>query len=81
MMEFPLVRTRVPPRTGVPHDQVWVPPPPHKGPETSHWGTPQKGHGTSGSIMGWRWGKPPPPRCGLTNKLKLLPSSSLGYRR
>ena len=28
--------------------------PPGKGPLTSHWGTPQKGHGTSGSIMGWR---------------------------
>ena len=23
-------------------------------------GVPQKGHGTSGSIMGWRWGSPPP---------------------
>ena len=22
---------------------------------------PPKGHGTSGSIMGWTWGKPPPP--------------------
>ena len=21
-------------------------------------GVPQKGHGTSGSIMGWRWGTP-----------------------
>ena len=30
-------------------------------PGTSRWGTPQKGHGTSGSIMGWRWGTPPPP--------------------
>ena len=27
-----------------------------------------KGHGTSGSIMGWRWGTPT--GCGLTNKLK-----------
>ena len=24
-------------------------------PGTSHWDTPWKGHGTSGSIMGWRW--------------------------
>ena len=25
-------------------------------PGTSHWGTPSKWHGTSGSIIGWRWG-------------------------
>ena len=31
---------------------------PRKGLGASHWGTPQKGHGTSGSIMGWRWGTP-----------------------
>ena len=24
-------------------------------------GTPQKVHGTGGSIMGWRWGTRPPP--------------------
>ena len=36
------------------------PPPPRKGPATSNWGTPQKEHGTNGSIMGWRWGTPPP---------------------
>ena len=29
---------------------------PGKGPRLSHWGNPQKGHGTSESIMGWRWG-------------------------
>ena len=28
---------------------------------------PWKGHGTSGSIMGWRWGTPPSPRCGQTD--------------
>ena len=39
---------------------------PRKGPGTSHWGTPWKGHGTSGSIMGWRWGTPPP-GCGETH--------------
>ena len=33
---------------------------PRKGPGTSHWGTSWKGNGTSGSIMGWKWGKPPP---------------------
>ena len=32
--------------------------PPSKGPGTLHWGTSWKGHGTSGSIMGWRWGTP-----------------------
>ena len=32
--------------------------PPCKGPGTSHWGTPWKGHGINGSIMGWRWGTP-----------------------
>ena len=42
----------------VPHTGV---PPPRKGPGTSHWGTPLKGHGTSGSIMGWKWGTPSPP--------------------
>ena len=94
--------------------------PPAKGPGSSHWGTPGKGHGTSGSIMGWRWSTPhpertwdqwkyygmemeyPPPRkdmgpvevlwngdgvtpphpgCELTNKLKLLPSPSIGCGR
>ena len=31
-------------------------------------GYPQKGHDTSGSIMGWRWGNSPPPRwCGQTH--------------
>ena len=59
--------------TGVPHHGV----PPRKGPGTSHWGTPWKRHGTSGSIMGWRWGTP---RCGQTNKLKLLPSPILRMR-
>ena len=50
---------------------------PQEGPGTSHWGTPWKRHGTSGSIMGWRWGTP---RCGQTNKLKLLPSPILRMR-
>ena len=26
--------------------------------DTSPWDTPRKGHGTSGSIIGWRWGTP-----------------------
>ena len=43
MMEFPLVMTGVPPRTGVPLTRSGLPPPPHKGPGTSHWGP--KGHG------------------------------------
>ena len=30
---------------------------------------PQKGHGTSGSIMGWRWGLPPPPGCEQTENI------------
>ena len=57
---------------GVPHPwrdtpiQEWSTPvrsgvPPWEGTWDSHWGTPQKGHGASGSIMGWRWGTPPPP--------------------
>ena len=33
--------------------------PPRKGPGTNHWDTPQKGYGTIGSIMGWRWSNPP----------------------
>ena len=37
---------------------------PGKGPGTSHWGKPppppQKAHRTSGSIIGCRWGTPPP---------------------
>ena len=38
-------------------------------------GTPQKGHGTSGSIIEWRWGTPPPPPVvdGHTS-VKTLPS-------
>ena len=28
---------------------------PEKGPGTSYWGIPQKGYGTSGSMMEWRW--------------------------
>ena len=42
-------------------------------------GYPQKGHGTSGSIMGWRWGTPPS-GCGQTNKQKLLPYPILRMR-
>ena len=33
--------------------------PSQKGPQTSQWGIPQEGSGTSGIIMGWRWGTPP----------------------
>ena len=54
--------------------------PPRKGPGPSNWGTPlrrdlgpvtgvpppRNGHGTSGSIMGWRWGTPLP-KCGQTH--------------
>ena len=45
---------------GVPRpDLAWSGVPPWKRPWTSHWGTPpEKGHGSSGSIMGWRWGTP-----------------------
>ena len=47
--------------------------PPHqKGPGTSHWDTPWKGHGT----MGCRWRTPR--GCGLTHKLKTLSSPSFG---
>ena len=35
---------------------------------------PQKGHGTSGSIMGWRWGTPG------VDRLKTLPSVVLRTR-
>ena len=47
-------RDGVPPRMGYSPARTGVPP--GKGPGTSHRGTPQKGHGTSESIMGWRWG-------------------------
>ena len=57
--------TPPPPRLGLgvyhPALDRGTPSPLGKGPGTSHWGTPQRGHGTSGSIMGWRWGNPPPP--------------------
>ena len=78
ILGYPLSRSGLPlerelgPVTGVP---------PGKGPGTSHWGIPWKGHNTSGSIAGWRWGTPPPPRCELTNKLKILPSPSFGCGR
>ena len=68
------------PSQGVPHLCQGVPctgVPLGKGPGTSQWGTPWKGHGNSGSIMGWRWGTP---GCELTNKLKLLPSLILRMR-
>ena len=39
----------------------------------------QKGHEIRGSIMGWRWGSPPPVRCEQTGKLKTLPSPSFGF--
>ena len=51
--------TEVPPRLG-----LWYPPPPQKEPTTSH---SQKWHGTSWSIVGWRWGTPSPPPCGQTD--------------
>ena len=63
IMGYPPARTGVPPGrdlkpvTGVPPERTW-----------DQWkyygmemGYPQKGHWTSGSIMGWRWGKPSPP--------------------
>ena len=54
---YPIPGQGVPyPGLGVPHH--WWGFTSRKGPGTSHWGTPQKGHGTSGSIMGWRWGTP-----------------------
>ena len=37
------------------------------------WGTPQKGHGTSGSIMEWRWCNPPPPGVDGQTPVKTLP--------
>ena len=43
-------------------------------------GYPQKGHGTSGSIMGWRWGTPPY-WCEVTHKLKTLPSPAFGCQQ
>ena len=42
---------------GYPYPELWYPL--RKGPGTSHWSTPWKGHRTSESIMGWRWGIPP----------------------
>ena len=38
---------------GTPH--AWVLGFSQKGHGASHWGTPWKRNGTSGSIMGWRW--------------------------
>ena len=51
---------------GTPHLGAWDTPPPRKdmGLVEVLWdgdGVPQEGHGTSESIMGWRWGKPPSP--------------------
>ena len=59
--------TPVPDRWGV-SDQDWGNP--QKGPGTSHWGTPSDG--TSGIIMGWRWGNPLPGG-EQTDRLKALP--------
>ena len=47
----------------------WAGVPPRKGPGTSHWGTPWKGHGTSGSIIGWRWGTSPLPSGGESENI------------
>ena len=52
-----------PPKTGLPPLLDWGTPP--LPPPRSDLGQitgvfPQKVHGTSGSIMGWRWGTPPP---------------------
>ena len=45
---------------------------------------PPKGHGTSESIMGWRWGTPqrppPPPPPPVVRKLKTFPSIILWMR-
>ena len=69
-------------RGGVPHPwsgvlQPGVPT--RKGPGISHWGTPWKGHGTSGSIMGWRWSKPPPPGVDRHTHVKIVPSRRTTY--
>ena len=47
----------------LPWDWGNTPPPPHpwKRPRISHWVRSQKGYGNSGSIIGWRWGRPPTP--------------------
>ena len=64
---------------GTPQSRTWVPVvstgvPVTKGPRTSHWGTPRKGYGTSGSIMGSRWGTPP----GVNWQTEILPSPFVG---
>ena len=46
------------PGQGTPHPDLARLPAPQKGPGTSRWGTLLEGHGTSRSIMGWRWGTP-----------------------
>ena len=66
------------PRTGVSLPQTGTGVTLQKGHGTSHWGTPRKdmthpwkGHGTNGSIMGWRWGTP---LLQVVDKVKTLPS-------
>ena len=83
------------PGWGTPHVQTWQGIP-RKGPRTSDWGTPwgrdlkpvtgvpaQKGHGTSGSIMGWRWvtppPRPPPPGVDRQTPVKIVPSRRTTY--
>ena len=62
----------LPPGTGVPCPLLLYPLPGigillSKGPGTSHWGTRQKGHGTSGSIMDGDGIPLPPSGCGQTH--------------
>ena len=47
----------------LPPSWTWPTPPPPAGPDPP----------------GWTWPTPPPPRCGLTNKVKLLPSRRTTY--
>ena len=47
---FPITLGYSPPGTGIP--------PPQKEHGISNWGAPQKGRGTRGSSMGWRWVPP-----------------------
>ena len=79
---------------GVSHTEVNPPPPPETGvpPPESTWdqwkyygmemGTPPspKGHGTSESIMGWRWGTPPPPGVDGYTSVKTVSSLVLRTR-
>ena len=53
-LRYPCLGLGYPP----PPSQDWDTP--QKGLGATYWGTPQKGHEISGSIMGWRWGTPLP---------------------